>query len=138
MCDSRMGLGSPSSSVSSSICSHHICCGPVCAYANLLYDFSRKIGSNSRLAFFVSGPERTPNGLRTDAKRTPNGARTDPEQTLHAPRTDSERTSNEARTNPGAPRTNPEQTPNGSPTDPERTLVLLNLLRKPVIFDHRS
>ena len=37
------------------------------------YGFSRKIGFNSRLAFFDSGPERIPNGFRTDAERTPNG-----------------------------------------------------------------
>ena len=36
-------------------------------------NFSRKIGCNT-LAFFVSGPERTPNGSRTDPEQTPHGS----------------------------------------------------------------
>ena len=78
---------------------------------HLANGFSRKIGSNSRLAFFVSGPERTPNGSRTDPERTPNGPQTDPERI------------------PNGPRTDPERTPNGPRADPERTPGGANLLR---------
>ena len=88
-------------------------------------DFSRKIGSNSTLAFFVSGPERNPNGVRTDPERIPNGPRTDPERTPHGPRMDPVRPSNRSRTDPEqtprGPRANPARTPNGLRTDPERT-----------------
>ena len=80
-------------------------------------DFSRKIGCNSTLAFFVSGPER----FKTDSERTPNGPGTDPERTPHGPRMDPVRPSNRSRTDPEqtprGPRANPAQTPNGFRTD---------------------
>ena len=56
--------------------------------------FSRKIGCNRTLAFFVSGPELTPNGPQTHAERTLNGPRTDPERILNGPRTDPDQTPN--------------------------------------------
>ena len=68
---------------------------------NLPYGFSRKIGSNSTLAFFVSGPERIPN----DPVRSPNRARTDSEKIPYG-----------ARTIPNGPRTDPERTSNGPKT----------------------
>ena len=83
--------------------------------------FSRKIGCNSRLAFFVSGPERISNGFRTDPERTPNGSRTDPERTPRGPHADLRGPcANPERTLNG-PRADPERTPNGPRTDPGRS-----------------
>ena len=100
--------------------------------------------------FFVSGPERNPNGARTDPERTPNGPRTDPERTPHGPRMDPVRPSNRSRTDPeqtprgprtdpertpNRPRTDPERTPHGPRTDPARTPGGANLLRDSISLD---
>ena len=73
------------------------------AFAFPINGFSRKIGCDSTLAFFVSGPERMPNGPRTEPERTPNVPRTDPERTPHEARMDP------ARTRPKVSRTCPER-----------------------------
>ena len=102
--------------------------GSLCQY-ELKDGFSRKIGFNSTLAFFVSGPKRTLNGSRTDPERIPNGSRTDPQRIPNGPRTPLEQI-------PNGPRTDPARIPNGPRTNPARTPGGANLLRDSITSKH--